>query len=109
MNFSEYQADAGRTAFYPHRGANIVYPALGLAGEAGEVANKVKKVQRDHKGVLNEEMRAAIADELGDVLWYVAACCGEIGFSMNHVANMNLQKLEKRAEADKLTGSGDKR
>ena len=71
MTFEEYQKEAQKTALYPEA-YRLVYPALGLAGEAGELANKVKKVLRDHGGRLSEEAREAILAELGDVRWYVA-------------------------------------
>lgn len=96
MNFDEYQAAAGRTALYPRRLANIEYPTLGLAGEAGEVANIVKKIQRDHGGVLNDDIRAKLKDELGDVLWYISACADELGLSLSELAEYNVNKLAKR-------------
>ena len=68
MNFEEYQAEASQTAHYPKRFSNLEYPTLGLTGEAGEVANIVKKIQRDHAGVLTDEVRGKLKDELGDYL-----------------------------------------
>lgn len=109
MDFSEYQEEAGKTAIYPQRGNNLAYPVMGLAGEAGEVANKAKKVYRDSGGKLTDEARLAISHELGDVLWYVAACCSEIGYSMSFVAQRNLDKLAARQATGKLKGDGDKR
>ena len=96
MNFSEYQSEASQTALYPRRGSNLEYPTLGLAGEAGEVANIVKKIQRDHSGVLNDETRAKLKDELGDVLWYIAACADELGLTLQEIAEYNVNKLAKR-------------
>jgi NTP pyrophosphatase (non-canonical NTP hydrolase) len=96
MNFEEYQTEASATALYPRRLSNIEYPTLGLAGEAGEVANIVKKIQRDHGGVLNEEIRAKLKDELGDVLWYISACADELGLSLDEIAAFNVNKLAKR-------------
>ena len=72
MDFAEYQNEASRTALYPERLNNLGYPTLGLAGEAGEVANIVKKIQRDHGGKLNDEIKERLKDELGDVLFVVA-------------------------------------
>ncbi|MDQ5834622.1 MAG: nucleoside triphosphate pyrophosphohydrolase family protein, partial [Actinomycetota bacterium] len=72
MRLSEYQHQSRRTAVYPDAGANLTYPALGLCGEAGECAEKVKKAIRDDGGELTGERREALAAELGDVLWYVA-------------------------------------
>jgi NTP pyrophosphatase (non-canonical NTP hydrolase) len=96
MNFEEYQSDASVTALYPRRLENLEYPTLGLAGEAGEVANIVKKIQRDHGGVITDETRAKLKDELGDVLWYISACADELGLTLNEIAEYNVQKLAKR-------------
>ena len=96
MNFEEYQSEANQTAHYPRRMSNLEYPTLGLAGEAGEVANIVKKIQRDHGGVINDEIRTKLKDELGDVLWYISACADELGISLDEVAAYNVNKLAKR-------------
>ncbi|MEP7074766.1 MAG: nucleoside triphosphate pyrophosphohydrolase family protein [Acidobacteriota bacterium] len=96
MNFEEYQSAARRTALYPRRMSNLEYPTLGLAGEAGEVANIVKKIQRDHGGVINEEIRGKLKDELGDVLWYISACADELGITLSDIAEFNVGKLAKR-------------
>jgi NTP pyrophosphatase (non-canonical NTP hydrolase) len=96
MNFEEYQSDACATALYPRRLENLEYPTLGLAGEAGEVANIVKKIQRDHGGVITDETRTKLKDELGDVLWYISACADELGLTLNEIAEFNVQKLAKR-------------
>ncbi|MBX3281197.1 MAG: nucleoside triphosphate pyrophosphohydrolase family protein [Acidobacteria bacterium] len=99
MNFEDYQSAASKTALYPRRMANVEYPTLGLAGEAGEVANIVKKIQRDHAGVLTDETRAKLKDELGDVLWYISACADELGLTLTEIAEFNIQKLAKRHSA----------
>jgi NTP pyrophosphatase (non-canonical NTP hydrolase) len=96
MKFEEYQEAAGTTALYPNRLRNLEYPTLGLAGEAGEVANIVKKIQRDHGGVITEEVRAKLKDELGDVLWYISACADELGLTLSQIAEYNVDKLAKR-------------
>lgn len=96
MNFEEYQKEASATALYPRRLSNIEYATLGLAGEAGEVANIVKKIQRDHAGVLNDDIRGKLKDELGDVLWYISACADELGLTLDEIAAFNVQKLAKR-------------
>ena len=75
---------------------NLEYPTLGLAGEAGEVANIVKKIQRDHGGVVNDEIRLKLKDELGDVLWYISACADELGLTLSEIAEFNVRKLAKR-------------
>jgi NTP pyrophosphatase (non-canonical NTP hydrolase) len=99
MKFEEYQALASTTALYPRRLSNLEYPTLGLAGEAGEVANIVKKIQRDHNGVVTEETRTKLKDELGDVLWYISACSDELGLTLTEVAEYNVDKLAKRHKA----------
>ena len=108
MTFEEYQKEAHKTALYPEA-YRLVYPALGLAGEAGELANKVKKVLRDHGGRLSEEAREAILAELGDVLWYVAQVATDLGESIEAVAQANLAKLRSRKERGRLGGDGDDR
>ena len=96
MNFEEYQAEARQTALYPRRMENLEYPTLGLAGEAGEVANIVKKIQRDSGGIITEETRGKLLDELGDVLWYISACADELGLTLTQIADYNVAKLAKR-------------
>lgn len=109
MTFSQYQLGTARTAIYPNRGNNITYPTLGLAGEAGEVANKVKKISRDNGGVLTPFARDAIICELGDVLWYVSELASEIGVDLDTIAELNLDHLSERADRQVLHGSGDDR
>lgn len=96
MKFEEYQAEAGATALYPRRLSNLEYPTLGLAGEAGEVANIVKKIQRDNAGVITDEVRGKLKDELGDVLWYISACADELGLTLTEIVQYNVEKLAKR-------------
>ena len=109
MNFDEYQARSGETAIYPDRGSNYIYPTLGLAGEAGEVAEKVKKVIRDKNGIMDQETKGKISKELGDVLWYVAQLATELELSLNDIADANISKLQSRKERGSLSGSGDLR
>ena len=109
MNFKEYQEKSAETALYPNRGQNFIYPTLGLVGEAGEVAEKVKKILRDNDGKLEETRVQEIKKELGDVLWYVAALCRELGLDMGEVARLNIEKLQSRKKRNKLGGSGDDR
>lgn len=109
MDFKTYQTKARNTAIYPDLDSNIIYPTLGLVGEAGEVAEKVKKVIRDKKGIFDEESSLAIKKELGDVLWYISNLCNEFKFSLDDVALENLKKLELRAANNKISGSGDNR
>ncbi len=109
MELSDYQRRSRATAVYPDAGANLTYPALGLCGEAGEVAEKVKKAIRDDGGVLTAERRDALAGELGDVLWYVAQLATEAGLDLDQLADANLAKLRSRQERSMLSGSGDTR
>lgn len=109
MRFSEYQRRSRETAVYPQLGDNLVYPALGLCGEAGETAEKIKKAIRDDGGVLTDERRDALAAELGDVLWYVAQLATEAGLDLETIADANLEKLASRQERRVLHGSGDDR
>jgi len=109
MDFSEYQAKAQRTAKYPTIGHGVIYPTLGLANEAGEVAGKVKKIFRDKGGVIGDSERQALKSELGDVLWYIAQVCTELGLSMDEVAEANISKLLDRLERDAIRGDGDDR
>ena len=109
MDLNQYQRQARSTALYPDLGSNPIYPALGLCGEAGEVADKVKKVLRDEAGVFSDERRQAIAWELGDVLWYVSQLADELGCSLETVAQANLDKLASRAQRQVIGGSGDQR
>jgi NTP pyrophosphatase (non-canonical NTP hydrolase) len=109
MEFSEYQELSRRTAAYPRAGDDMTYPALGLCGEAGEVAEKVKKTIRDDGGVLTPERREALARELGDVLWYTAQLATEAGLELEQIAADNLDKLLSRQQRGVLSGSGDER
>ncbi|HWX74436.1 MAG TPA: nucleoside triphosphate pyrophosphohydrolase family protein [Solirubrobacteraceae bacterium] len=108
MDLSSYQRDSRRTAEYP-REAWLSYPALGLAGEAGEVAEHAKKAIRDDGGEITEERRAAMAKELGDVLWYTAQLASELGLELDAIAAENLEKLFSRQRRGVLSGSGDNR
>ena len=109
MNFTEYQVAASETAVYPDRGKNLYYPAIGLNGEAGEVAEKVKKLMRDHEGVLTDEYAESIAKELGDCLWYLSELATQIGASLEAIAQMNIEKLESRKVRGMIQGDGDNR
>ncbi len=109
LTFDEYQNAARTTAQYPDMGHNMYYPTLGLAGEAGEVAEKIKKLMRDDNGVLTPDRRQALKKELGDVLWYVAALCSELGLTMGEVAEHNVEKLRDRKDRNAIKGEGDNR
>ncbi len=109
MQFNEYQKEARKTAIYPDCGRNFVYPTLGLAGEAGEVAEKIKKVIRDSAGAISDERKEELSKELGDVLWYAANLATELGLDLDAVAQKNIEKLQSRKERNALKGSGDNR
>lgn len=109
MNFADYQKKSRETAFYPNVNRNFIYPVLGLAGESGEVVEKIKKVLRDKEGRVDEETKQEIVKEMGDVLWYLANLAAELGVSLEEVAQKNLEKLQSRRERNKLHGSGDNR
>jgi NTP pyrophosphatase (non-canonical NTP hydrolase) len=108
VELSDYQCLSRQTAHYP-RAAWLSYPALGLAGEAGEVAEHVKKSIRDDGGAVSDERRCALARELGDVLWYTAQLATELGLDLDDVAQINLDKLLSRQRRGVLSGSGDER
>ena len=108
MTLNEYQKKALETAVYPQE-FKIIYPALGLTGEAGEVADKVKKVIRDNNGTFDDGRKKEIAKELGDVLWYVATLSNDIGYSLDEIAVMNYEKLSSRKQRGMIGGNGDNR
>lgn len=104
-----YQGQARSTAFFPEK-LKLEYLTIALAGEAGEIAEKVKKIIRDKGSVLTDEDKAALALELGDVLWYVAVFAANIcNWPLSEVAAANLRKLESRKERGTLSGSGNER
>jgi NTP pyrophosphatase (non-canonical NTP hydrolase) len=105
-NLNNYQRQAKETAIYPEN-SKIVYPALGLAGEAGEVADKVKKIIRDGRN--DAEYYNQIAKELGDVLWYCAVLADDLGYSLQQIAEMNVYKLQSRKVMGTISGDGDDR
>jgi NTP pyrophosphatase (non-canonical NTP hydrolase) len=108
VEFSNYQQRSRRTAQYP-RDAWLTYPTLGLAGEAGEVAEHVKKAIRDDGASITRERKAALARELGDVLWYVSQLATELELDLDAIAAENLDKLLSRQQRGVLSGSGDDR
>lgn len=129
MDLQDYVERSLRNAQYPNCGGNLLYPTLGLCGEAGELAEKVKKLYRNHlitsqKGIdeagqdeniskekKNEiiKLRGGIISELGDVLWYFAAICSELDVDANSVALLNLEKLEDRVKRGVINSEGDNR
>lgn len=109
MDMNEYQGRAKLTAVYTGPEQQLVCTVLGLNGEAGEVAEKIKKVIRDKAGVVSDHDRGEIAKELGDVLWYLAVLADTLGLTLEDVAAGNLAKLRSRADRGALQGSGDNR
>lgn len=111
MNLNEYQKIAAETADWGDGFPidPLLYVTLGLTGEAGEVANKVKKIARDDDNVLTEERKEEIKDELGDLLWYVSQLANELSIPFEEVAQGNLDKLADRRERNLIRGDGDNR
>ncbi len=109
MDFATYQKESRKTATYPKIGYNFVYPALGLAGESGEVVEKIKKLIRDKNGVVDEKVKQEITKELGDVLWYLSQLATELNLSLDEIVHENLRKLFSRKERNMIHGDGDNR
>ncbi|PJE50489.1 MAG: hypothetical protein COV29_03720 [Candidatus Yanofskybacteria bacterium CG10_big_fil_rev_8_21_14_0_10_36_16] len=109
MDFNEYQKNTNKTAIYPAKGNNFVYPTLGLTGEAGEVAEKIKKIYRDSNGKITPKHRKELSKELGDVLWYISQLATELNLKLEDIAKGNIKKLMSRKKRGKVQGSGDNR
>lgn len=109
MNFNEYQIEARKTAIYPNINHNLCYPTLGLCGESGEVAEKIKKIFRDNNGLVTQEKKLELKKELGDVLWYLSNLSTELGLSLEDIAITNINKLKERMSKNKIHGNGDNR
>ncbi len=106
MDFAEYQKNTKMTAVYPKNlDGGVYYPALGLAGEVGELLNKIKKQARDGKALDREDIKA----ELGDVMWYVSQIAHEMDIDLDEIASYNIEKLRSRKERGVINGSGDRR
>ncbi len=111
MRGGDYQIATRSTAIYPGQGETdgLVYVTMGLAGEAGEISNKVKKILRDQAGVVNDDNIEDLVQEIGDVMWYAARLADEIGVSLGQIMTQNIEKLRARQQAGTLGGSGDAR
>ena len=96
LDFTEYQKLSRRTAVYPNIGNNLYYPALGLAGETGEVMNKIKKIMRDKLDIKDNNLKEMIESELGDILWYISNLATELNLSLDDIARKNLEKFMDR-------------
>lgn len=109
MDFKKYQKQSRKTAVYPGKDRSYIYPSLGLAGETGEVIEKIKHVYRDKNNVFDKESRTEISKEIGDVLWYLAQLSTELKLSLDKIAVDNLTKLQSRKKRKKILGRGDNR
>ncbi len=109
MELNDYQKAAKTTAVYTSPEQQLVCTVLGLNGEAGEVAEKIKKVIRDKNSVIGDEDRKEIQKELGDVLWYLAVLADTLGLDLEAVAALNLEKLRSRHQRGAIHGAGDNR
>ena len=109
MTFQEYQKLSRETAIYPNRDKNFIYPTLGLAGEAGEVAEIIKRIIRDEEGLIDKRIKSELLKELGDVLWYLSQLATEFNISLDEIAAKNIEKLKDRKERGALHGKGNNR
>ena len=105
MNMNDYQRKAKETAIYPDIGSNLMYPIISLSAEVGELHSLISKDMRDGTGMEDEKL----AYELGDCLWEIAMIAHEIGYPLDHIAGMNIDKLSDRNSRGKLSGHGDNR
>lgn len=108
MDIKEYQGIIKKTAVFPAE-IGLTYCTMGLCGEAGEVAEKIKKTIRDKEGKFTPEISLEIAKELGDVLWYITSLGNDLGFSLEEIANLNNEKTLSRKDRNVISGSGDNR
>ena len=111
LTLDDYQRAASRTAIYPHQGKNLIYTVIGLCGEAGELANKVKKLMRSSRLEPGTHIYSnkELIGELGGILWYLSQCCTELGVTFNDVGIDNLNELSNRVKRDNVEGEGDDR
>ncbi|MBR3138907.1 nucleoside triphosphate pyrophosphohydrolase family protein [Candidatus Saccharibacteria bacterium] len=113
MNFDEYQKKAAKydlaKATTDLKNVGFIEKVLGLVGEAGETADKIKKILRDKDGLVSDEDKDLVTKELGDTLWYIAAISRYLNVSLSEVAEGNIEKLESRYQRNQIHGEGDKR
>ena len=106
LTFNDYQKTARETAIYKD---GIFYPTLGLCGESGEVADKIKKIYRDNNGIISEDNKEQLVKEMGDVLWYLANMATDLNVTLEDVARKNLEKIQIRHQKNLIHGEGDNR
>jgi len=106
---AEYEEFMQTSKFYPQDKLPITYPILGLNGEAGEAAEKVKKCWRDNGGVFTDEINKTILKELADVLWYIWAAADDMGYTLEDVLLTSMKKVKERQKTNTVHGSGDNR
>lgn len=110
MTLDEYQAAALTTALWSHDDMkDLAHWALGVVGESGEIAEKIKKIIRDNDGIVSDESKQELMKEIGDVLWYLAVLAKHLGYGLDEVAAHNVAKLRSRQARGTLQGSGDNR
>ncbi|WNY66177.1 nucleoside triphosphate pyrophosphohydrolase family protein [Borreliella andersonii] len=109
MELNEYQKRAKNTAIYKNKKEELILTTLGLAGETGEVVEKIKKLGRDKNYIIDDEYLISIKKELGDVLWYLSSLSNNLGITLEDVALTNLKKIQKRHENGTIHGEGDDR
>jgi NTP pyrophosphatase (non-canonical NTP hydrolase) len=110
MNFDDYQKQALVTAKSTgNELQDLAHWVLGVTGEAGEIAEKVKKIIRDQDGYVADEAKTELAKEIGDVLWYLAVLADHLGVNFNDIAESNIAKLRDRQARGVIKGSGDNR
>ena len=114
MQIQDYATQALTTDLYDRADHAIDSHAMlekvfGLVGEAGEVAEKIKKILRDQDGIATDENKKELAKELGDVLWYINSVGMYLGYDLESIAQMNLDKVLSRKARNVTKGSGDNR
>lgn len=109
MDFDDYQKKSTHSIVLPELIYDLKYLGLALAGETGEVAEKIKKLFRDAGGKLDESKKTDLIKEMGDILWYLARMADSLKIPLSQVAEMNLEKIKSRVDRQKIHGSGDNR
>ena len=111
MDFNEYEEKASDTAIFNDRSLEykLMFLGLGVTGEAGEIAEKIKKIMRNDNGIVSDEKREGIKKEIGDVLWYLSQLSRTLGFSFEEAAQGNIAKIMDRKVRDAIKSEGDDR